>query len=57
MALVKIQINVGTGIVGSRRETFLEIESNEWEAMDENQREQMCMEAMCDLLDWNWEIV
>lgn len=56
MSQVKIKVSVGTRKVGSRTDTEIEIDAEDWEDMSEEEREQFCMEAMFEMIDWDWKL-
>lgn len=53
---VKINVYVSTSRVGSKNETTIEIDSEEYVEMDDFEIEEMCREVMFDLIAWGFEV-
>lgn len=53
---ITIKVWVETNRIGSRNETSFTMPKDEWEEMGEKQRDEICLEALWDLIDWNYEV-
>jgi len=58
---MKFKVWVSTGLVGSKRETIVEIPDNDIEGLTARARnyiiEEDCKEAMFEMIEWNFEEV
>ena len=54
---VEVEISVSIGLVGCRQTTTIAFDKDEWESMDDTERDKACMETMFDMIEWNYEEV
>lgn len=54
---MKIEVWVGTSIVGSKCSRTIEVDIEDWEEMSEEERDQFCQETMWELIDWDYNVV
>jgi hypothetical protein len=54
---MNIRVWVKTDKVGSKSETFIRVNKEEWKNMWEQDREELCRVVMLDMIEWNYEVV
>jgi hypothetical protein len=51
---MKIKVWVATGKVGSNCESTIEVDANDWHEMCEEEQEELCQQAMFEMIEWGW---
>lgn len=51
----KITVYVSTDKIGSGCNTEIEVDAKEWEEADSKERDEICKEAMFDMIEWGYE--
>lgn len=54
---IKIRVHADLGLVGCRAHTFFVIDREEWDEMDDDERELLCREYLHMLVEWGYEPV
>jgi hypothetical protein len=52
---MRIRMTVGMGLVGCKRVEMVEVDQDDWEDMDEKERNEYMLEALFDILDWSYD--
>lgn len=53
---VKIRVYASTNRVGSKNETTIEIDAEEYAGMSEEAIEETCREVMFEMIEWGYEV-
>jgi len=53
--IVKVRLFVRTDKVGSECYDTLEFEKEEWDSMDDKERQKLLFEMIWDMAEWGWE--
>lgn len=53
---IEIIIHVGIGLSGCKRERTVTMSRQDWEGMDEDERDKCCEEQMFELIEWHYEV-
>ena len=54
---IEIIVSVRTDMVGSKAETTISFDREEWEGMSEEEREAACRDEMFNLIEWDYEVI
>lgn len=54
---VKIEISARTNKVGSQAKRVVEFDKEEWDEMDGDERQEVMLEELFNLIDWDWNPV
>lgn len=54
---VRVRFYVSVGLVGCKREGFVEFDADEWNGWTDEQREEACRECAFSFVDWGYEEV
>lgn len=58
--IIRVKVNVHTGLVGSDNEDYIEFYESEFDGMNEKEKEdyieKQAFEHMLSLISWHWEI-
>ncbi len=52
---IEVWLDSGANIHSKRKSSF-EIDSNEWESMTEDQKDEYAREVAWDRMDWGWKV-
>lgn len=52
--IVRIRVHIGTNKVGSECTDELDFEREVWEAMSEEERDEICRDAAFNCMEWGW---
>lgn len=51
---ITITVSVSTNRVGSRTEREITFDRLEWESMTEKERDEVCLDTMFEMIEWNY---
>ena len=54
---IEIIVSVRTDIVGSKVETTVSFDREEWEGMSEEERDSACRDEIFNLIEWDYEVI
>lgn len=53
---IRIEITVRIGLAGASRAVTIEVDREDWEDMDEQERDQFCLEhIMTNIVEWSYK--
>jgi hypothetical protein len=55
--MIKIKVSISTNRVGSECVDYLELLREEWDAMSEEEQEDIRRDVAFNVIDWHWEEV
>lgn len=54
---MKIRVTAHTDRVGSSSSTEFEMDEEEWNSYSDQEKEEICLDSLWNLIDWNWEVI
>ena len=57
MSYVTIEVSARTDMVGSKSTRQERFDREDWEEMDEHERDKECMEIMFEIIEWDWKVI
>jgi hypothetical protein len=52
---MRLKIYVSTNKVGSLCEDIIDIDKEDWEIMDDREKNEFVLEQLMSIMDWGWE--
>lgn len=53
---VKVTVRISTNKVGSECKDEIEFDREEWDAMTDDQKDEVCQEVAFNYMEWGWEV-